>query len=52
MDKDLQFWLLVILIVAGYIQAYQWGWSNGHDVHHEEPEHGPRTPPPAPTLWR
>lgn len=33
--------LIGLLIVAGYVQAYNWGWSNGHDVHHDESVHGP-----------
>lgn len=55
MDKDWLFAIMVLLIIAGYIQAYNWGWHAGHDVHHSDDMHRPdptNAPPPPPTLWK
>jgi hypothetical protein len=44
--------LVVVFIIAGYIQAYQWGWHNGHDIHHDDEEHGPNTTrKPDKSFW-
>jgi hypothetical protein len=46
------FAIVIILAIAAYIQAYNWGWQAGHDVHHEEPNNGPRNEkPPEPRMW-
>lgn len=53
MSNELILLLCGIMFLASLVAAYNMGWQNGHDIHHDDSEHGPSTPPPTDTaLWR
>ncbi len=41
MSNEFLLGIAALLAIAAYIQAYNWGWHAGHDVHHDEQVHGP-----------
>lgn len=51
----LTFAIIVILALASIIHAYSMGWQAGHDVHHDDNEHGgggrPEPPNQTPTSY-
>lgn len=43
--------LFIMGLVAVAFHAYNMGWQSGHDVHHDDKEHGPNPPRPPKKMW-
>jgi len=45
--------VVVLMSIAIVVHAYNMGWQAGHDIHHDDSEHGSMQPPATPpSIWR